>query len=1122
MMRKRGMEPDDKGLDVQGLYSSNQHDYSKSGGFSAEDAVSSAPKRKAVVLTSEERDLPCVECGLEIADSYLYRSFKFQLCNCCRDMKRNEPEYQMINRTTAKQEYLLKDEDFDYRKPPLMCISKKNPHNPRYGDMKLYLVAQVKERAISIHGSMEEIEELKRHRSMKREVMAEKRFEKKIKKMREELRSSESKSLDLKPKWHSHEFEEGKPIEGQKFYTKKCKTCDFEATFEREDSLPNDVISILTAAQIVTTLDSACRELLDNAIDAGATSIEIKLKEKGSELIEVVDNGKGIAEADFSMVAQAHCTSKLRCVGDFDNLQTYGFRGQALNSLAKFSSLSIVTRATDAKCGSKLTFDEDGKLVDVKKIARNTGTTICVQNIFERLPVRRKEMIDQIEHHFLNMLHSIQAYALCWPNIEIKCRSVKPLRSKCFIATTGGQAQLKDVISLIFGHSGFIEIDNVIPTMETRKLYSAEKMPEKMFSEVFKIHGYVSTITSSSTVANNLFIFVNRRHIDYPKAHKIINTLYRTKRKDRYPILVLFLETHPSRINVCITPDKRTINLRDENVFLAKLHEALVKAFELEESTFIPLSTNNVKDGVPFRVSSSQSKGENRSLKRKAIENVEDENDPKSSPAIRNKRSSTRKSTMGDGSDSFSIEKSPAPPANSMFPSLWTLPVANNSSASNNFQERPNDESNQQIDLHVSESAVDTHQDNFIEEPFIGNEQTNNSFGFWNDDGFNNSLRDDSLQANQPSTIGYGMSLLDQSWRDTNYAAEIGMDRREFLTEDEILNELFEAEADVEILDDFEGDDEFFQTNSSKFNKQNLKLFSQLCFNGIFAQPLQTYQIKCPEKVFTNFKMQKGQNSSETNFNLDYFEEFNDPEIDQLVDAIKEHDESFGFCISHLEKHNNENDNFDGKEVASENETRVLLKKKEFGSMIVHWQFNKSFIFCSLGSNIFIVDQHAANEKFNYEKLWKTTKMKIQPLVCPMKMNLSPIQKQILLSNLASFHNSGFRAQIFDDSNEVYISTVPVYGAQTFGLPEFEEALAYFAEHPNRNIYRPQKLHAIYASKACRSSIMVGDDLDLKKMAMHVHRLATLDHPWNCPHGRPTIRLFQMGINTPFAFSCKL
>ena len=124
----------------------------------------------------------------------------------------------------------------------------------------------------------------------------------------------------------------------------------------------------------------------------------------------------------------------------------------------------------------------------------------------------------------------------------------------------------------------------------------------------------MSNLSSGCSSSDNQFLFVNGRHIDHPKVSKIVNTLYRARRKDRYPMFVLFVTTHPSRINVCITPDKRTIVMRDEHVLLAMLHEAVIKAFELENSTFVPLSTKS-QDAVPFRVNSASQKVPEKDLK---------------------------------------------------------------------------------------------------------------------------------------------------------------------------------------------------------------------------------------------------------------------------------------------------------------------------------------------------------------------------------------------------------------------------------------------------------------------------------------------------------------------------
>ncbi|KAE9555125.1 hypothetical protein FO519_001700 [Halicephalobus sp. NKZ332] len=234
-MSKRPINLSKKTLDVQELYNKNQHDYSDAGGFFPESSSDRPPAKKSqIIMTVADCSLPCIDCKIAIGDSYYYRSFKYPLCNDCRKDDYDKPEYQTINRTMAKKEFLLKDEDLDYRQPPLKFISRKNPHNPRYGDMKLYLVAQLQERAILVHGSLAELEELKKDRALKREVNTEKKFERKINKMRRELRVNE-KPVDLTPKEHHHNFEILADSSDDQYQYKKCTECGLTVTFVRED-----------------------------------------------------------------------------------------------------------------------------------------------------------------------------------------------------------------------------------------------------------------------------------------------------------------------------------------------------------------------------------------------------------------------------------------------------------------------------------------------------------------------------------------------------------------------------------------------------------------------------------------------------------------------------------------------------------------------------------------------------------------------------------------------------------------------------------------------------------------------------------------------------------------------
>ncbi|XP_047222292.1 DNA repair protein complementing XP-A cells [Girardinichthys multiradiatus] len=172
--------------------------------------------------------LLCDDCQKPFMDSFLSNSFDLSVCDKCRD---NEEKHKLISRTEAKQRYLLKDVDFDKREPPLRFILKKNPHNPRWGDMKLYLLLQVEKRCMEVWGSEEALEEARETREENREVQKQKRFNKKVKDLRRAVRSSMwTKTTSA----HQHEYGPEEVVDPEEdLYKKTCSTCGHELTYEK-------------------------------------------------------------------------------------------------------------------------------------------------------------------------------------------------------------------------------------------------------------------------------------------------------------------------------------------------------------------------------------------------------------------------------------------------------------------------------------------------------------------------------------------------------------------------------------------------------------------------------------------------------------------------------------------------------------------------------------------------------------------------------------------------------------------------------------------------------------------------------------------------------------------------
>ncbi|XP_033341520.1 DNA repair protein complementing XP-A cells homolog Xpac [Megalopta genalis] len=170
----------------------------------------------------------CEECQNEFKDSYLLQKFDLSVCDKCRDPK---GKHTFITKTEAKQEYLLKDCDFDGREPILKYITKKNPHNSHWGEMKLYLQLQVEQRALQVWGSEDKLLEEKETRDTKREGTKIKKFNKKIKQLRMQVRSSMYDKTSKAS--HVHEFGGDTYNEEDDTYTHTCITCGYEETFEK-------------------------------------------------------------------------------------------------------------------------------------------------------------------------------------------------------------------------------------------------------------------------------------------------------------------------------------------------------------------------------------------------------------------------------------------------------------------------------------------------------------------------------------------------------------------------------------------------------------------------------------------------------------------------------------------------------------------------------------------------------------------------------------------------------------------------------------------------------------------------------------------------------------------------
>ncbi|CRL04855.1 CLUMA_CG017908, isoform A [Clunio marinus] len=195
-----------------------------------EEEESERAAKIAKIFEEDATDIPlayqkCVECDEEFADSYLYKNFGFSCCDKCK----NEENSMLITKTTARDEFLLKDCDFDRREPPLKFISRKNPHKSTWAEMKLYLRSQVEARALEVFESLEKIAQEKQIREEKKEMAKAKKFNKKLSELRKTVRST---LYDKTTKKHEHEFGESTYNPETEEYFHECLKCEYSETYE--------------------------------------------------------------------------------------------------------------------------------------------------------------------------------------------------------------------------------------------------------------------------------------------------------------------------------------------------------------------------------------------------------------------------------------------------------------------------------------------------------------------------------------------------------------------------------------------------------------------------------------------------------------------------------------------------------------------------------------------------------------------------------------------------------------------------------------------------------------------------------------------------------------------------
>ncbi|KAK6512754.1 hypothetical protein TWF506_008923 [Arthrobotrys conoides] len=1001
----------------------------------------------------------------------------------------------------------------------------------------------------------------------------------------------------------------------------------------------------IQSGQVISDgLCSAVKELVENSIDANATSIEIRFKNHGLDLIEVSDNGLGISPENFDKLALKHYTSKLRSYEDLERVTTYGFRGEALSSLCALSNLWVTTATADvAPKGTKCEFHISGALKSTSVASHPRGTTVSVETLFRNLPVRKQELERNIKREFARVVSFLQAYAIVCVGVKFTVYNHPPNGKKTLLFSTKANKTTKENIANVFGAKA---LANLIPLNLEFEMNTPASVLHRGREDTrgVKIVGHISrpVFGEGRQAPDRQLFFVNSRPCNLPQVARAINEVYKSYNLTQSPFVFADLQLDTTAYDVNVSPDKRTILLHDQASLLESMKTSLTKLFDGADQT-VPAATqsklgtfkatgaepaktpakrilqrtsddedNGGDDHVAIAGPSEQpelaiavldgndveeeeeansafsslvsklhrnsitsepnaeterptsSRGLTYAQKGKIAKafaarqpsHVENNEEEIAAPARESPEPSTRIAAEGGGGEEEEEEEETgAHPRSQASPKPWRRPSPQPTTITigNRTVITTPKRSPSKVSSSIVSSSSPTRR--------VAARSKKNTFakklkGF-SAPGTQSSLtipEDDIVESDEEVVpIGSQEDIEVESPKEFMEGEE-GVMSTSQVPQINIGTEGIEAdqenEPDVETdlvgkNSDIIVDSEPASTASERMVLPSSPPRARRSVtgsvrnvepvineeNGTEEQHRQRERrtveelIAQAERPPTKPFIPKSNPTTAHNIGLKdsthcLVQNIRSLSIDKLRSLAGTLRPRTNGLNSRAKGKSSKQDllKFNPAEESSKAEERLSLTiaKSDFAKMRIAGQFNLGFILATRLSekgddvnDLFIIDQHASDEKYNFERLQAETVVQNQPLVRPKVLELSAMDELVAMDNMDVLKKNGFVVEIDDEGpvgKRCRLVSLPMSKDKVFDLKDFEELLHLIREHPNDDTVRPSKVRAMFAMRACRSSIMIGRTLGMKDMKRVVNHMGELDKPWNCPHGRPTMR----------------
>lgn len=318
--------------------------------------------------------------------------------------------------------------------------------------------------------------------------------------------------------------------------------------------LPENVANQIAAGEVIQRPASVVKELVENSLDSGATEIQLFIIDSGKTLINIIDNGCGMTAEDLEICIQRHATSKIKVAADLFNIQTMGFRGEAMSSIAAISSMEIQTKKFNNELGDSLNV-KGGIITEKKQVSCNSGTSIKIKNLFFNVPARRKFLkSDNVEMRHIT--EEFSRIALAHPEIKM---NLSHNNEEIFFLPKSNLRQR--IVNLI----GNKKNEQLVPVLEKTSLVS--------------LNGFISKPESAKKTRGEQYLFVNSRFV---KSYYLQNAIFKAFEgliaTDFFPSFFINLVIEPKNIDINIHPSKTEIKFHDEKAIYSILRAAVKKS----------------------------------------------------------------------------------------------------------------------------------------------------------------------------------------------------------------------------------------------------------------------------------------------------------------------------------------------------------------------------------------------------------------------------------------------------------------------------------------------------------------------------------------------------------------